>query len=327
MLRTRPRLALRVATLLLLGAMPARAQVPHHYRVTARIPLGGAGTWDLLTVDSASRRLFIARDDRVMVVGLPAGDSVGTIPGVRGAQHVAIAGGSGHGFATSADEGAVVMFDATTLKVLARIAAAPDADVLVYDRVSDRVFSFNGDARSITVIEPRSGAKIKTIGLSGSPEFGVADGAGHIVFNIASRGEVAVLDTRALKVTRHWSIAPCRAPSGLALDAARHRVFSVCHNRHMAISDAARGRLLTTVPIGAQPDGVVFDAKARDALSANGDGTITVVHEDSPSSFRVTQRLTTMRGARTIALDPATHRAYTVATGKDGVFTLLVVER
>lgn len=331
----RPSNIARVVSVFLAGVMlahPLAAQRAHRgtaYRVAARIALGGTGGWDLVTADSAAHRLFIAREDRVMVVDDATGGSLGTIAGIHGAQHVALAGKSGHGFVSSGGDGSVVMFDLATLKVLARTAAAPDADVLVYDPPSDRVFSFNGEARSITVIDPQSGAKVKTIGLTGSPGFGMADGEGHIIFNNASRSEVFELNTHAMKVTRHWRIAGCREPSGLALDTAHHRAFSVCANRRMAISDTRAGRLLMTMPIGSKPDGVVFDPATGNALSANGDGTITVVHEASPTSFRVVQTLATEPGARTIARDPASRRIYTVARtrGAQGTFTLLVIER
>jgi DNA-binding beta-propeller fold protein YncE len=330
---TSPRLAAAVSllftTTLAIGAQ--RPPVAAPYRVSQRHALGGTGQWDFVTVDSVGHRLFIARGDRVMISDPTTGRLLGEIGGLHGAQHVAVVTASGHGFITSGDDGKVVMFDLETLKVLARTPAAADADVIVYDPASHRVFSFNGTAKSATAIDPASGARIGTIPLGGSPEFGVADGMGHIYFNVASRDEVAELDTRSMKVTRHWSIAGCKEPSGLALDAVNRRIFSVCSNRRMAVSDAMAGRVVATLPIGGSPDGVVYDPITGDAFSANGEGTVTVVHEDTPARFHVAQTLPTMPGARTIALDPTTHRVYTVANGSGGkgkaVFTLLVIER
>jgi DNA-binding beta-propeller fold protein YncE len=307
------------------------------YHIARELPLGSAGNWDFITVDSTGHRLFIARGDRVMVVDPVTGRLLGEIGELRGAQHVALVPRTDRGFITSGGDGKVWMFDLQTLKVLSIATATADADVIVYDPASDRVCSFNGTAKSATVIDPHTGARVASIPLTGSPEFAAVDGRGHLYVNLASRGEVAELDTKSLKITRHWSIAPCKDPSGLALDVAHQRVFSVCSNRTMAISEAAADKLITTLPIGGSPDGVVFDPTTGDALASNGSGTITVVHEDSPSSFRAVQTLATLPGARSIALDPSTHQICTVAMkpgtarsrrGKaTGVFTLLIIER
>lgn len=325
-------LACAVANALAAVCPSASAQVTR-YRVAQELPVGGTGGWDFVTVDTAAHRLFIARDDRVMVVDPGTGALTGSIKGLRGAQHVALAYGTGHGFITSGDDGMVVMFHLASLKVLKRIRAARDADVVVYDAGTARVFSFNGTAKSVTAIDARSGVPLKTLGLSGNPEFAMSDNAGHIYVNNASKAEVMELDTRALVVTRRWSLAPCKEPSGLALDVAHHLAFSTCSNRRMMISSTTTGTVVATVAIGDGPDGVVFDPATGDALSANGDGSVTIVHEETPTSFRVTQALRTIPGARTIALDATLHRSYTVTmrkrpTGKGaGMFTLLVIQQ
>jgi DNA-binding beta-propeller fold protein YncE len=331
--------ATRVLLLAVMSLMiPARQSAAQSYRVARQLPLGGAGGWDFVTVDTVGHRLFIARDNRVMVVDPSTGHLLGEISGLKGAQHVALAPSQGHGFITSGGDAKVAMFDLKTLKVLGKAPAAADADVIVYDPASNRIFSFNGTAKSVTEIDPASGKAIKTVPLPGLPEFAVADGAGHIFVNLANRGEIAELDSKRMRVTRRWSIAPCKEPTGLALDAAHQRLFSVCANKKMAISDAVAGRLLTTLPIGGGADAAAYDPATGNAFSSNGDGSVTVVHEDGPSAFRVIQTLSTMPGARTIALDPQSHRLYVVATapipsaakrpGKQtGPFTLLVIER
>jgi DNA-binding beta-propeller fold protein YncE len=282
------------------------------YHVTQTFVLGGDGGWDYVAFDSVGHRLFIARQTRDMVVDPATGKLLGEIPGLGGAHGVAFAYEFGHGFATSGRDSTVTMFDLKTLQVLGRAIAAPDADAILYDPATKRVFSMNGDSKSASAFDPSTGLKIGTVDLGAGPEFGVSAGDGKLYINLEDKGAIAEVDAQALTVTRQWSIAPCESPTGLAIDRAHHRLFSGCRNKVMAISDAAAGQLLTTVPIGAGVDANAFDPGTGYAFSSNGEGTITVVHEDSPDKFSVAETVTTMPSARTMALDPRTHTLYTV---------------
>jgi hypothetical protein len=330
-----------------LACTPAVAQSAggNAYHVVKQIKLGGDGRWDYIAVDTAANRLFIARQDRVMVVDPDNGKLLGEVRGLDGAHGVALDYATNHGFATSGRDSSVVMFDLKTLKVLGRTRAADDADAILYDPASKQVFTFNGDANSSTVIDPVSGQAVGSIALGGKPEFGVTAGNGKLYVNIEDRAEVVEIDAAARKVIRRWSLAPCTEPTGLAIDRVHHRLFSGCHNKMMAISDVARGRVITTVPIGGGVDGDGFDAASGLAFSSNGEGTLTAVHEDSPTKFRPVSTVPTQRGARTMALDPRTHRIFTVTaelgpppaptkeqphprpTIVPGTFTMLVLER
>ena len=311
------------ATLILAAHVAAAQDTSQHLRVTkepasryhvaAQYPLGGDGGWDYLTVDTARRRVLVTRSDRVMVVDQASGRLVGEIRGLHRGHGVALAYAANHGFATSGADSAVTMFDLATLRVVGRTAVDVDDDAVLYDPASGHVFTFNGDAATASVLDPVSGQRIGTIPLGGKPEAGAATGDGTLFVNIEDKGEIVEIDSRAANVRRRWSIAPCQDPTGLAIDAAHRRLFSACRNKIMAISDAAAGRLLATVPIGAGTDGAAFDAATGDAFSTNGEGTLTVIHEDSPDAFRVVDTVKTMPGARTIALDPRTHRVYTAS--------------
>jgi DNA-binding beta-propeller fold protein YncE len=323
----------------------AAAQTAPAYHIVRQIKLGGDGRWDAITVDTAGNRLFITRQNRVMVIDPATGKLLGEIPGIDGAHEVALDYSTGHGFATAGRSGTVTMFDLKTLKVLATHPAAEDADAIVYDPASKQVFSLNGDANSASVINPVSGESVGTIPLAGKPEFGVSAGDGKLYVNIEDRAEIVEIDARAQRVLRRWSLGPCTEPTGLAIDRIHHRLFSGCHSKVMAISDAVAGKLLATVPIGEGVDGAAFDPATGLAFSSNGEGTITVVHEDNPNHFRQVATVTTRKGARTMALDPRTHRIFTVTadlgtpptpTEQDphprppvipGTFTLLVVDR
>jgi hypothetical protein len=330
-----------------LHASPANAQTPADsmYRVVHDIPLGGDGRWDFVTIDTMYHRLFIARQTRVMVVDPDSGKLLGEIPGLDGAHGVALAYPAAHGFATSGHDSTVTMFDLRTLRVLRRTRAGDDADAILYDPVSRRVVSFNGDANTAGVLDPESGELLATIALGGKPEFGVAAGDGRLYANIEDSAQVVEIDPSGNRVLRRWPLAPCEEPTGLAIDRVHHLLFSGCRNSLMAISDYGQGRLVGQAPIGGGVDGCAFDASLQLAFSSNGDGTVTVVHEDSPTRFHLVATVATRRGARTMELDERTHRIYTVTaafgptptpTPDDphprpslvpGTFALLVLER
>jgi DNA-binding beta-propeller fold protein YncE len=308
----------RIALLTLIAVAPApagsaqgAASAPYH--VSRRITLGGEGGWDYLTVDTARARLFITRSDRVMVVDQASGKMLGEIPGLDRGHGVALDYSTNHGFATSGADGTVVMFDLATLAVLKRLPAAIDADAVLYDPSSKHVFSFNGDANSATVLDAATGDRVGTIALGGKPEFGVTDRAGRVYVNIEDRAEVVEIDAAKLTVRRRWSIAPCEDPTGLALDAAHGRLFSVCGNALLAVSDIARGAVVATQPIGRGVDGAGFDAATGDVFASAGEGKLTVVHEDGPNRYHVVTKVATMPGARTMTIDPKSHRVYTVS--------------
>ena len=304
-----------VALLALAGTRSLAAQVAAgaQYHVAARFPLGGDGGWDYLTVDTARGRVFVTRSDRVMVVDQASGKLLAEIPGLSRGHGVALDYSTNHGFLTSGADSTVVMFDLATLAVLKRTTAAVDADAILYDPASKHVFSFNGDANSATVLDAATGARVGTIPLGGKPEFGATDRMGHVYVNIEDRAEIVEIDPVAMAVRRRWSIAPCEDPTGLALDVAHARLFSVCGNKLMAVSDIARGKVVATLPIGTGVDGAAFDPESGNVFASAGEGAITVVHEDAPDKYRVVSTVATMPGARTITLDPKSHRVYTVS--------------
>lgn len=303
------RLSLLFGAALTLAA-PAAAQ---NYTITHTYKLGGDGGWDYLALDTASHRLFIARQDRVMVVDPEDGKPIAVIPGLHRAHGIAFAYAEGHGFATSGADSTVTMFDLKTLKVLKRTKAAIDDDAVLFDPATGHIFTMNGDAKSSSVIDAKTGDLIGNIDLGGGPEFGVSAGDGKLYINIEDASEVVEVDAAAMKVTRRWSIKPCESPSGLAIDRVHHRLFSGCRNGTMGISDAQAGKLVTTVPIGRGVDACRFDEGTGLAFASNGDGTLTVIHQDSPDKYTVVGNVTTMRGARTMELDQVSHRLFTVS--------------
>lgn len=304
-------LSLLIALLAATAALPGQEST---YHVVARVALAGEGGWDYLTVDTTAHRLYVSRGTHVAVVDLDRDSVVGDIPNTLGVHGIVILRDLNRGYTSNGRDSTVTVFDLGTLAPAATIkVTGRNPDAIAYEPVSRRLFTFNGGSANATAIDPVSGKVVGTLELGGKPEFAVADGRGRIYVNIEDRSELVVLDARTLKTEKRWSLAPCEEPSGLAIDRARRRLFSVCGNGVMAISDADGGRILTTLPIGSGTDGAAFDPQTRLAFSSNGEGTLTVVREESPDNFRVVGTVPTQRGGRTVALDERTHRVYTVA--------------
>jgi len=289
------------------------AQPSPSYRVTHTYTLGGDGSWDYIVPDPPNHRLFIARQNRVMVVDEDSGTLLGEVTGIQGAHGTAVAETTGHGFATSGNDQSVVMFDLKTFKVLGRIPAAEDADAIVYDSSSNRVFTLNGDAHSSTVIDPRAGTLITNIPLGGKPEYGASAGDGKVYANLTDISEVVEIDAKTAAVTRRWSTAPCKQPVSMAIDTAHHRLFSGCRSGVMALSDYQAGKVVATLPIGTGVDGAGFDAASGDAFASNANGSLTVIHQDSPDQYHVAESVETPQGARNMGLDPTNHRVFLVS--------------
>ena len=330
------RIALALATVAYL-----LAQSSSSYRVARTYTLGGEGSWDYVVPDPPNHRVFIARQTRVMVVDEDSGALLGEVAGIQGAHGTALAPATGHGFATSGNDQSVVMFDLKTFKALGRIPAAEDADAILFDSASNRVFTLNGDAHSSTVIDPRAGTLITNIPLGGKPEYGASAGDGKVYANLTDTSEVVEIDAKAASVARRWSTAPCKQPVAMAIDTARHRLFSGCRSGVMAVSDYQAGKVVATVPIGAGVDGAGYDAAPGNAFASNADGTLTVIHQDSPDQYHVVETVQTPTGSRNMGLDPANHRLF-VASAKfgpapaggrgrgpvlPGSFAVLVIER
>jgi DNA-binding beta-propeller fold protein YncE len=309
------RFAMRKLFILGLACVSAVALVGHlnaagtGYHILNEIKIGGEGGWDYLTVDSAARRLYVSHATHVVVVDIDKHTVVGDIPDTPGVHGIALAPELGKGFISNGRGNNITIFDMKTLKTTGTVTAEMNPDDICYDRGSQRVFAFNGRSRSATVIDAKSGMAAATIPLPGKPEFSVADGKGHVYTNIEDTSEIVEIDAAGAKVLKKYALTGCEGPSGMAMDLKGRRIFSVCGNRVMAISDPDKGTVISTPAIGAGPDGVVFDPGNGYAISSNGDGTLTIVQQ-SAGKYDVLENVATERGARTIALDEKTHRVY-----------------
>ena len=191
--------------------------------------------------------------------------------------------------------------------------AADNPDAILYEPVGKHVFTFNGKSKDVTVLDASSLAVVATLPVADKPEFAADDGKGHIYVNIESEpGQMAVIDSRKLSVARTFPLPGCASPSGLALDKLHHRLFSVCDGKTMAVTDAESGKQVARVKVGEGPDAAAYDAKRGLVFSSNGEGTLTVVRQESADRYTVQSTIPTQRGARTMALDEAKGKVYVV---------------
>lgn len=314
---------MRVTGLSFLLATAAVCAAPLAYKVVGHIPIGGEGGWDYSTVDSAAHRIYVSHATHVVVVDLATEKVVGEIPDTPGVHGIALAPQLGKGFISNGRGGNVTIFDLTTLKATGHVPAGQNPDAIYYDARSGRVFVFNGRSKDATVIDAASGKVAATIPLGGKPEFPASDGSGRLWVNIEDTHEIAEIDTAKMTVSKRYTLTGCEEPTGLALDVKQKRLFSTCGNKVMVVSDPNAGQVVATVPIGEGSDGAGFDALRGLAFSSNGgDGTLTVIRF-AGGKYEVAQTVPTAKSARTMVIDPVTHKVYLPAAVA-GQFQLIV---
>jgi DNA-binding beta-propeller fold protein YncE len=295
-----------IAVLLL---MSVNVYAESGYHVINKLPFGGEGGWDYLTIDSSADRLYISRGNHVMVIDTVLNKLIADIPDTPGVHGIALAAELNRGFISNGKANTAFVFDLKTLKVIGQVKTGENPDAILYEPVTKRVFTFNGKSQDATVFDAISEKVLGTIALGGKPEFAAADNKDRVFVNIEDTNEVVELDSSKLTLVKRHSLSPCNEPTGMAMDIEHHRIFSGCHNKVMAVLDMQTGKVTATVPIGEGVDANAFDAWTGLAFSSNGDGTLTVVTESSPGKFE-TETVPTQRGARTMALDPKTHKIY-----------------
>jgi DNA-binding beta-propeller fold protein YncE len=282
------------------------------YRLVKEIKVGGEGGWDYLTMDPEARRLYISRATRVQVLDVEKGTIVGEVANTLGVHGIALVPKLNRGFTSNGRDATVTIFDLQTLKEIDRVKVGKGPDAIIYDPATGRVFTFNAGDKDATAIDAADGKVVGSIPLGGKPEFAVSDEKGRVYVNIEDKNEVLALDAQQLTVKERWPVAPGKEPAGLSMDRDSRRLFVTCHNNMMVVLDADSGRVVATPKIGSRTDAAAFDAGTKLAFSSNGDGTLTVVHEETPDKFEVVGNVKTKPGARTMALDPKTHTIYLV---------------
>ena len=295
---------------LVMSAVALDAQTKSGYHVAKKIKVGGEGGWDYLTFDAQTHRLFVSHTDRFIVIDTKTDQVTGEILKLEGVHGMAIANEYGRGFISNGISSTVSVVDMKTLKVVNKIPVGKKPDAILYDAFSHRVFVFNGQSNNASVIDAKGGTVVSTLELGGKPEFSVTDRKGRIFVNLEDKAEVVGFDATTLKIFARWPLKGGEEPTGLAIDIEHHRLFSVCHNKLMFVLDSDNGTVIATLPIGAKVDGCAFDPGTGLVFTSNGEGTMTVIREESPSKFSVLETVATQLGAKTITVDPETHTLY-----------------
>jgi len=294
------------------------------YSVTKKIPIAGQGSFDYLTVDEAGRRLYVSHGTQVEVLDVDSGAVVGNIPNTLGVHGIAIAAEFGRGFVSNGQSSTVTIFDLKTLKPISDVPTGKKPDAIIYDPATKRVFAFNGGSDSATAIDAATGKIAGTVDLKGGPEFAAADGQGFVYNNLEDENLVLKIDANKLTVERRWPTAPCASPSSMAIDRTNHRLFLGCRSKVMAVMNADTGQIITTLPIGDHVDATAFDPETKLIFNSNGEGSVTVIHQDSADKYSAVETVKTLPRAKTMALDPKTHQLF-LSTAEAGQFEVLVV--
>jgi hypothetical protein len=316
----------------------APAPGPSGYHVIKTIPIAGEGGWDYVTVDSDARRIYVSHATQVVVLDADSFAVVGTIPDTQGVHGIAIASELGRGFTSNGRSNDVTIFDLKTLKSIGNVKTDANPDAITYDPVTKRIFTFNGRGKNTTAINGADGTVVGTLALGGKPEFAAADAMGSIFVNNEDTSELIQVDTQKVTETHRWPLAPCKSPSGLAMDAKNRRVFSVCDEKVMSVVNADTGKVVATPTICDGPDATAFEPSTGTVFTSCGDGNLTVIHQDSPDKYTVVENVPTKKTARTMGLDLKTHNIVLPAADfdppapgerrgkmKPGSFVLLVV--
>ena len=320
---TRSRLLLPFGSvaLLLMGvfALHAKAAAPgaSGYQIKKSLPVGGDEGWDYVAVDSNARRVYVSHGTHVVVLDADSGATVGDIPDTQGVHGIAIAADLGRGFTSNGRANTVTIFDLKTLKTIGTVNAGTNPDAIVYDATTKRVFTMNGRSQDLTAINAADGTVVGTVALGGKPEFVVVDGKGGMFLNLEDKSEIVAFDPQKLMVLKVWALAPCEEPSGLAIDVKSRRLFAGCGNKMVAVVNADTGKVVATPKIGDGVDANAFDPETQFVFASNGEGTLTVIHEDSPDKYTVVENVPTKKSARTMGLDLKSHDVFLPAAEFD----------
>ena len=298
-----------IAALVLAASTAAFAQNPSGYHLVDTIQVGGDGGWDILIADAKNHRLYVSHGTQAVVIDTATDKVVGNIPKTNGIHGIAFS--PKYGFTTNGRDNTVTMFDLDSLKVMGTIQlTGKNPDALVYDKATDRVFVFTPGSNDCSVIDATGGKVVGTIALPGRPEFAVSDEKGKVYVNLEDKSAITEIDSKNMKVLNTWPLAPGEGPSGLAIDTKSHRLFAACEGQMVAV-DATTGKVVATIPTGKGTDGMEFDPELKYVFAPNGgDGTLTVIHEDSPDKYSIVENVKTQVRARTMGIDTKTHKVY-----------------
>jgi YVTN family beta-propeller protein len=286
-----------------------QAQQKTGFHIINTLHIASSGGWDYIEVGPVNDWLYASHGTQVNVLNKKTGDSVAVIENTTGVHGIAFDVADNKGFTSNGRLNTVTVFDMNTNKVLAQVVAGQNPDAILYEPFSKKIITCNGRSKNLSVIDPVTNKLLDSVDVGGKPETAVSNGAGRLYVNIEDKNQIVEVDTKTFKVLNRWSIAPADGPTGLAFDKNTKRLFAGC-DKVLVVLDASTGKVVDTLPIGDGCDGVAFDPATKNIFTSNGEGTITVIHEDNADKYTVVETIATKRGARTITLDKITHMLY-----------------
>jgi DNA-binding beta-propeller fold protein YncE len=301
---------LTVLLLTVLVAGTAALAAPPGYHLLKTVPVPGNGGWDYLTVDGTARRVYVSHGSEVVVLDADSCEIKGTIADLKGVHGIAVAPDLDRGFISNGQANNVTIFELKTLKKVGTVETGKNPDAIIFDSATQRVFAFNGRSNNATVLEAKDGKVAGTVELGGKPEFAAADGTGSVFVNLEDKSTVVKIDARKLTVLDRWPVAPGEAPVSMAMDTKNRRLFIGCQNKLVVVLNADNGKVVDKQPIGERVDASAFDPETGLVFCSNGEGTVTVLHQDSPDKYEVDETVKTQLGSKTMALDAKTHKLF-----------------
>ena len=281
------------------------------YKIIKKINVPGDGKWDFITFDNTSRTVYVSHATLMQAIDVDKGTIKGEVKNTPGIHGIAIANEAGKGFTSNGKDSTVTVFDLKTFATIKTIKVpGSNPDHIIYDSFSKNIFVFNNKSSDVSIIDPKQLTILKTAKLDGMPELAVSDGKGSIYVNLEDKNEMVKLDAKTYEVKARWPLAPGEEPTGIALDSKNGRLFAGCANKTLVVINAATGKVVSTQPIGDKVDGVAFDPATKQIFTSNGEGTVTVIQQESADSYKVIEIVTTKKGAKTIALDETKHQLY-----------------
>ena len=301
---------LTTLSLIVLVAGMAALAAPPEYHLLRTVPIAGDGGWDYVTVDDAARRVYVSHGTEVVVLDADSYEVKGKIADLKGVHGIAVAPDLDRGFISNGQANNVTIFELKTLKTVGTVETGRNPDAILFDATTQRVFAFNGRGNSATVIEAKDGKVAGTIELGGKPEFAVADGTGSVFVNLEDKSTVVKIDGNKLTVLDRWPVAPGEGAVSMAMDRKNRRLFIGCQNKLLVVLNADNGRVVDKQPIGQRVDASAYDSETGLIFSSNGEGTVTVIHQDGPDKYEVVETVKTQVGSKTMGLDAKTHKLF-----------------
>ncbi len=301
--------------LLFFGLSPLAAQptiTSPAYTFLHKIGLSGDGKWDYQKMDGERERLFVSHGDRIHIIDLKTEQPIGEITGLKGVHGIALAKDLAKGYISNGTDNTITIFDYNTFKVLQTLTVVgKKADAILYDKFSQQIFVFNNGSGNAIVIDAKTDTVAGTIGIGGAPEFACTNDKGSVFNNNEDTNEVIEIDVKTRTIKNRFPLTPNEVATGLAIDPATNCLFSVCRKtKTLVVLDAATGKIVQTLPIGGGVDGVIFEKELKLVITSNGEGTATIIHQDTPHQYSVRQTLVTKPGQKTIVHRGTTHRIY-----------------